>query len=87
MRLRESPKEFGRNVDWNDRLQRWKVAEEYAGEEIGPLEVVTLADCPVCKQAKYAVCVDIAGRSMADGPHPERRFAAGAQRIADGWTL
>ena len=86
-RTPSTPAQGGRNPDWNMRLNRWKVAEEYAGEEIGPLEVVTLADCPVCAQPKNLVCRDSADRPMPDGPHPERRFAAGAARIADGWTL
>jgi hypothetical protein len=86
-RLRHTPRKDGRNPDWNYRLSRWKTAEEYAGGEIGPLEVVTLAACPVCDMPKSRVCIDARGEGMPDGPHAERRAAAGAQRIAEGWKL
>jgi hypothetical protein len=83
-RTPQTPAHGGRNPDWNWVAKRWKTAEEYAGEEIGPLEVVTLADCPICDQPKHRVCRDARGNSMADGPHNERRVAAGAARIASG---
>ena len=86
VRLRTSPKQFGRNVDWNDAAQRWKTAEEYAGEEFSPDAVIAAVACPYCDAYVARACFDHAGRIM-DGPHAQRRFAAGAAMIAAGWKL
>lgn len=85
-RLRRTPTQHQRNPDWNLRLKRWKVAEEYAGEELTASEVVAQADCPHCDAAQGFACYDFSNRKM-DHPHAERVFAAGAARIAAGWTL
>jgi hypothetical protein len=87
VRIRRTPNEHGRNPDWNDRLSRWKVAEEYAGETLATDEVRLLAPCEICAAPVGEHCADSAGRCMDDGPHPERRFAAGAALIAAGWKL
>jgi hypothetical protein len=86
VRIRRTPNEHGRNPDWNDRLSRWKVAEEYAGEELTPREVVDAAVCAICDVPAGETCFDSLGREM-DHPHAERVFAAGAARIAAGWKL
>jgi len=66
----------GRNPDWNFRLERWKVAEEYAGEGLTARQVEDVP-CPLCDQLPPERCLDARGRAM-DEPHHERRFAAGA---------
>lgn len=85
-RLRMSPKQHGRNVDWNNRLARWKVLEEYAADTLTPTQVRWSVDCPTCGVVVGRLCQDANGRDM-DGPHPERQFAAGAALIVEGWTL
>lgn len=77
----------GRNPDWNQRLSRWKVAEEYAGETLTVSEVQA-TPCPVdgCFGMYGHACTDTVRRDM-DNPHPERVFAAGAKLIAGGWKL
>lgn len=80
-RLRHSPPEpGGRNPDWNFRLQRWKVEEEYVGEALEPHVVNTLAACPLCGAPVVHLCQDARGQAMAE-PHAERVFAAGAAEI------
>lgn len=85
VRLRTSPKQFGRNADWNDAAQRWKTAEEYAGETLTVPQVEDIA-CPRCNQGSGSRCYDANMRAM-DGPHAERRAAAGAALIVEGWKL
>jgi hypothetical protein len=74
------------NPDWNWVAQRWKVAEEYAGEELTAWQVKDLVACPRCGAHKGYLCPDARGAAM-DSPHEERRFAAGALRIEQGWKL
>ena len=90
-RLRHTPTTpamGGRNPDWNWVQRRWKVAEEYAGEELAPAEVVDLVPCPRegCGAELGHQCPDARGNLM-DHPHAERVFAAGAARIKEGWTI
>jgi hypothetical protein len=88
-RLRDTPRTpamGGRNPDWNDRLRRWKTAEEYAGEELTPHQVRERVPCSVCHRPRGLSCVDARNRAM-EYPHPERVFTAGAARIAAGWKL
>lgn len=82
-RTPSGPQYGGRNPDWNDRLSRWKVAEEYAGEELTPERVIAMADCPLCGGYDGGPCLDARIKPM-DYPHAERVFAAGAARIAAG---
>jgi hypothetical protein len=88
-RLRFGPKQHGRNPDWNDRLSRWKVAEEYASEDMSAADVEAAVQCPVrgCEATAGTPCDDVRGAPMPGSPHPERVFAAGAARIAAGWKL
>jgi hypothetical protein len=86
-RTEQTPAHGGRNPDWNQRLSRWKVAEEYAGETLTVSEVQQTT-CPVteCYGMYGHACTDARNRLM-DSPHPERVFAAGAKLIAGGWKL
>jgi hypothetical protein len=86
-RLRHSPRQHGRNADWNDAAQRWKTAEEYAGETLSVSEVQA-TPCPRegCFGMYGHACTDARKNDM-DGPHAERRVAAGAALIAKGWKL
>lgn len=89
-RLRHTPRAANshRNPDWNWAQDRWKVAEEYAGEELAPAEVVALVPCPRdgCLAFQGYPCRDARDQAM-DHPHVERVFAAGAARIKEGWKL
>jgi hypothetical protein len=85
-RLKVSPREHGRNADWNDRLSRWKTAEEYAGETLDVWGVFNKVECPICAAPIGVPCIDARAAEM-DGPHAERRAAAGAALIAEGWKL
>lgn len=90
-RLRHTPTTpamGGRNPDWNWVQRRWKVAEEYAGEELEPAQVVALVHCPRDGFLGFQAypCRNARDQAM-DHPHVERVFAAGAARITEGWKL
>jgi hypothetical protein len=77
------------NPDWNWVAQRWKVAEEYAADELVAEEIVKAVACPRdgCLAPAWHDCRDARGEVMFDAPHQERRFAAGAAMIEKGWKL
>lgn len=88
-RLRHSPRQHGRNPDWNDAAQRWKTLEEYAGDTLSPCQLQAAAACPrldCCAEAGQP-CRDARGKYMPESPHPERRTAAGAYLVKAGWKL
>lgn len=89
VRLRHSPRQHGRNPDWNDAAQRWKTAEEYAGETLAVCQLQAVTHCPRldCSAEAGQPCQDAKGQEMPDSPHPERRTAAGAALIAKGWKI
>ncbi|MBY0395965.1 MAG: hypothetical protein K2X91_05760 [Thermoleophilia bacterium] len=84
-RTEPKPSDGGRNPDWNWPAKRWKTAEEYAGEEMTPDEVVARVACPRtdCPGDVGLPCRSYRDEAM-DYPHAERRAAAGAARIEAG---
>lgn len=88
-RTEPKPSDGGRNPDWNWVQKRWKVAEEYAAETLTTGEVADKVACPRegCVKPAGTACVDARDNPMPGSPHVERRFAAGAALIAEGWTL
>lgn len=90
-RLRHTPQPPNdhRNPDWNWAQDRWKVAEEYAAETLTAAEVCAKVHCPRegCHSCRPESCRDARGNPMPESPHVERRFAAGAALIAEGWQL
>lgn len=88
-RLKHSPREHGRNPDWNDAAQRWKTVEEYAADTLSACQVQATAACPRddCASLAGRPCTDSRGRDIPDSPHPERRTAAGAYLVQNGWKL
>ncbi len=86
-RLRHTPRPpSGNNPDWNWREDRWKTAEEYAGEELDHEGVAALVACSVCGAIQHVPCIDARGRAI-EAAHPARIAAAGAVRIEQGWKL
>lgn len=89
-RLRHTPRAANstRNPDWNWEKDRWKVAEEYAADELDAADVFEKVECPRdgCLAFAGYPCRDARDQPM-EAPHAERRFAAGAALIAEGWKL
>ncbi len=88
-RLRTSPRtpaDGGRNPDWNFVAERWKTAEEYAGDELTTDQVEAAVDCPhaLCGATAGEACRDSRQRPIPGSPHAKRRTAAGQARVASG---